>query len=500
MPQNALPPQESANVLADDAPNADALYDQGMAHYRRREWQAARACFEQVKALQPNRPRLDALLRELDVLIRAAPQEEGAGRDSQSEQALPAAEMATEPIPRAHRLWALLGVLGISALLVGAVYLYRTGRLPFLSQEGEEALRNRCRSRVVAQRWCEALEACAELATRVPDDVEALSSIARAKGMLYDAAQSAILHDQAVEALADLQCISAHDPAYRDVKALLHDIEIRRTLEARYQTALTYLQKARAHYARQEYNLAAEQYDRAKVELESIRRSDATYKPEAIRLDLYRLALERGACYLAWAAAELLPAADPRPAEPRYVITDSLLANLRNAAHDFEAALQERPASQEAASALSQVQGAHTGLEYYSDWAWPESIAALSPIHAQDADYLQGKVALVLCDAYQHLGDLHYVKGDYQTALEAFEKMQALGVCDEEAVARGIERAGLPLTPTATATPTPTHTPTYTPAPTATPTHTPTNTPSPEKKKRATNPPGPPTPKPRRSD
>lgn len=496
MPHDARPSQEISGVQEGTAPDADALYDQGMAHYRRREWRAARACFEQVRALQPNRPRLDALLHELDVLTRAAPQQEGAATG-----AAPGDAVRGAPVAPARRLWAALGVLLASLLLVGVFFLYRVGRLPFLSRGGEQALRNRCRSRVVAQRWCEALEACSELATRVPDDAEALNSVARAKSMLYDAAQSLVRDEQVAEALLELRCIATYDPAYRDVKVLLGGFERRQALEERYQSALAYLQKARAHYARQEYDLAAEQYDRAKVELESIRRSDATYKPEAIRLELYRLALERGACYLAWAATELVPAADVRPGEPRYVVTDSLLANLRNAARDFEHALRERPGSQEAAQALSQVQGLHSGLEYYSDWAWAESIAALSVVHAQDADYLQGKVALVLCDAYQHLGDLRYAKGDYRAALEAFESMQALGVCDEEVVAQGIEQAGLPLTPTATATPTPTQTPTptYTPAATATPSNTPTNTPAPKKKKRATKPPPPPTPKPRRT-
>ena len=35
--------------------DAEALYEKGMAHYRRREWIEARECFRRLNELEPNR-------------------------------------------------------------------------------------------------------------------------------------------------------------------------------------------------------------------------------------------------------------------------------------------------------------------------------------------------------------------------------------------------------------------------------------------------------------
>ena len=41
---------------------ADALYEQGMFYYRRREWQKARELFMRVKTVQPDRRGIERLV------------------------------------------------------------------------------------------------------------------------------------------------------------------------------------------------------------------------------------------------------------------------------------------------------------------------------------------------------------------------------------------------------------------------------------------------------
>ncbi|UCC77447.1 MAG: tetratricopeptide repeat protein, partial [Anaerolineales bacterium] len=52
------------------AEDADALYAEGMAHYRRREWEDARRCFARLKSIAPGRRGVDALLNEVDIFIQ----------------------------------------------------------------------------------------------------------------------------------------------------------------------------------------------------------------------------------------------------------------------------------------------------------------------------------------------------------------------------------------------------------------------------------------------
>src|SRR5574340_1256277 len=49
---------------------ADALYEQGVFYYRRREWAKARELFSRVKTIQPDRRGIDALLGEIDIFVR----------------------------------------------------------------------------------------------------------------------------------------------------------------------------------------------------------------------------------------------------------------------------------------------------------------------------------------------------------------------------------------------------------------------------------------------
>jgi tetratricopeptide (TPR) repeat protein len=62
-----VPPLSQGNSSGE---SADALYAQGMAHYRRREWEEAQDCFARLRAIAPDRRGVDGLLDEVDMFIQ----------------------------------------------------------------------------------------------------------------------------------------------------------------------------------------------------------------------------------------------------------------------------------------------------------------------------------------------------------------------------------------------------------------------------------------------
>jgi len=459
----------------------DALYDKGMAYYRGRHWQKAKECFERVKSLQPNRRGIDALLDEIEMFLQLESVGTGDARPLASEEfelELEETEFPEEEeeAPAKRRWWIPLLVVLVSLFVMVVVYLYREGLFPFVSQgERIERLRNRGSALVLTQRWGDALKVYAELVRLVPQDAEALYGLRVAKEGLYKEALESVRAAEATDdlgkkgalvsqALEKFKLVAQYDPEYKDVSARISALELLSRMIALHREARGYLE-SQAH-------------GEAIKKLLEIRSQDPEYRPGTISDELFAAYMGRGQRYLELAAEELHPASGVGAAEPQYEVTESLLAKVRQAIRDFSKALEERPASQEARQAKFLAENLHEGLERYNDWAWKESIAALEPIYAQSADFFQGKVALVLCDAYRHLGDFFYQHAQFREALREYRTMEALPACDKALAQTRVYEAGLPLTPTATPTftPTPTSTPTRTPTPTMTPTATPTPT------------------------
>jgi tetratricopeptide (TPR) repeat protein len=119
-----------------DEQEADALYARGMAHYRRREWNEAKACFERLKAIAPERRVVDALLNEVEMFIQLPamrPEQpktqlaDAAGPVGRAEVGAPREAIER---PTSHRRW--LGpaiAIGMSLLMIVALALYATGTL-----------------------------------------------------------------------------------------------------------------------------------------------------------------------------------------------------------------------------------------------------------------------------------------------------------------------------------------------------------------------------------
>lgn len=495
-PTEERPPIENGVPL-----DPEELYSQGMAYYRRRQWHQARACFEQLHTLQPTRRGIEPLLNELDIFLKLESVENGT-----REELLPdggEAGASTVQVVRGgqrkrHGWWIGALVLVLVAGIVGGVYLYAQGMLPFLTPDHQtQSLRNQCQSFSVAQRYCRALEVCSELATVVPDDPEALNGVEKAKTKLYDEALAYVKANAVANALENLRCIFEYDPNYKDVRVMIDKLVVRQEMDQQYQEARGYID-SRA-------------YGEAIKRLLQLRTVDPDYRPGTISDDLYEAYMGEGRQWLDMVEGELKENPEAQSTDSRFEITEDLLTKARQAIKSYERALAERPSSEEARLAQALAQSLGRGLQSYGARLWSQSITELTGILAEDANYLSGKLALILCDAHLHLGDDYLKEGNYEAALAEYQAMANMEVCDIARVQTRMWEAGLPLTPTATPTftATPTHTPTptstYTPMPTDTPqptataTSIPTNTPEPPKppKPEPSNTPVPePTPKP----
>jgi len=446
----------------------EALYAQGMAHYRQRQWREARQCFERLHELEPNRRGIDALIRELDIFLQL---ETVSGEQAQEQDARDEGEISAssdglgDSTSRRSSLW-WVGLLVVLAVVVGGgLYLYSSGRLPFLVQDqGERNLRNLGEAYMVAQQYSKAVEVYAKLATVVPDDPEAVNGLDKSKRRLYGEAIEYEKANDLPKALEDLKRIYQFDPGYEDVRVRIDRLEQRMEMDKILQEAQGYLEKR--SYA-----------DAIKLLLK-LRATDAEYGPGTISDALYTAYMGQANQLLDLVATEIQPAESPKPSEPAYAVSQETLSKLRQAIRALEKALAERSGSAEAKVAKSLADELNGGLDRYISLAWPEAIASLHKIYEQDPFYIKGKALELLCDATLHQGAALYARGEFAAAVGIYNSMAEIKGCDADLGRARAQEAGIPLTPTATPTSTPTATATVTPTPTRTRTPTMTVTPT----------------------
>jgi len=485
--------QDASQTSVDPAAqqsDPDALYDLGMAYYRRRHWRQAKACFEQLHALQPTRRGVEALLRELDIFLQLESVESEATLDAQLTVGTPpplafgatapresAADLelrVVEPeparAPAKPRWWVAPLVTLAAAVIVGGVYLVVSGRLS--PAESEVGLRNQMQSYLVAQRYCKALELGTKLEAVAPGDLEALNAIDKSKQRLYEEAHDYARLNGIERALANLECIYLYDPNYQDVPALMDSLRVRSELSELYTQA------------RQEL-MGTGAYGQAITLLLKIRALDPTYQPGTISDDLFEAYTSEARQWLELVRDALQPMHRPEADLPQYEISEDTLVKVREASKAYERALGERPEDAAALQGKALADGLYEAMQRYINWTWPACVAKLDELYRVEPTYLSGKLAALLCDANLRLAAAHYQSEEFAKAVAVYQSLLADGLCDPALVATLAYQAGLPLTPTMTPTetPEPTATLTPTPAPTSTampsPTRTTTRTPTP---------------------
>ena len=461
--------QQSQEPQPEAAGASEALYEKGMSHYRRREWQEALECFRQLKALDPGRHGIEALLSELQIFIQlqeiepnhVQEEEETAPEEPLEEPALPEKEEAA-PQPDRNRLLWVGG--GVALVLIVAIAAFALRPLLAANQvrTNQTTLYNRGEARLAVEDYDGAIQAFEELLAQTPDDKRAQVALERAQRLrtvsqLYREAQQAVNTQDWDTASQKLDTILTIEPDYRDARSLSASVEKQRRMITLYSEGVSFYNQGDWAQARQRF--------------EEVSKLDANYRTDNVLQYLFVAYLNEGLSLVNGPRDSLETA---RQAVDRF--GDALRLSPRN-----EQAVEER---RRAAQYLE----AYTA---YDRGRWEEAIILASRLYNLDSHYAGGKLASLLYRSYVELGKGYEESQDYTKALEAYRTALALPVSDHSTAQAREHTLVLRLytpTPTATATGTPTKTPTITPTPRpVTSTPIPTITPQPTTAPQPTN-------------
>jgi tetratricopeptide (TPR) repeat protein len=458
------------------AENADALYAQGMAHYRRREWPEARDCFARLKTIAPGRRGVDALLNEVDIFIQLQemqPQGTETSFVSQVEQeALPSHTVVTRvaekhAVPK-HRSLGPVLLLMVAAILVVIAVLYATGALDTIIGNQRQArvrsLVNQGRAALNVGDCNRAATAFGEALALAPTNEEIQTWYAKAQRCqqltaLYEQAEAAIAAAQWNTALQKLGEVIQLDPTYKDASDKIDDVKSQQLLDSRLIEAQDYLEQ-------DDWNAAIQV-------LEELKEQAPSFRVEDVDRTLFLAYFRKG--------ISLLAAAGDSP--------DDLMQAIQN----FDLALAVSPGDATAEEERRLADLYRQARLAFNQQNWPQAVLVLSEIHASRPGYMDGRARSLLCTAYLRLGGAYEAAGDLEQALDQYRNVLAIEGCDPvEAAIKVRDVRSTLYPPTATPTRTPRPTPTLVPTATATvtPTPIPTGTPPPQK---PTSPPQKPT-------
>ncbi len=414
--QPPRPPGSARPAAPADPPRPDALYEQGMAFYQRREWSRALDNFRQLKAIEPNWPGLDPLIDEASWLLQLEQV------DARSGQPLEQDDGDRKRRPAGALRWLALVVV-VAAVL--AVLAWWQGWLPSIGNRLEyEALYNRGQASLAVGDYQGAKEAFAGLAQLAPERFvslaqEGLERAARLEqvALAYDEANDAIQAEDWDTAEARLRSVLVVDPVYADAGALLDLVLHRREVSTLFRAGV-------AAYDEGDYSRAIEQ-------LERLSELDATYQRDAVRELLFVLYLRDGR---ALASAPNASADAIRQAIARF--GKALALRPRNVEAGEERQLADRYLS------------ARQALDQGDPLRAEDALAALL---AQQPDYADGQAAALYYDLLLRRGDEARLAGDAARAARAYQQALAVAVPDKTRAEQALQQ----LSPTPTLTPTP---------------------------------------------
>lgn len=456
---------------------AEALYEKGMTHYRRREWQEAREAFVRLQELQPERRTIAALLDEIEIFIRLESLGPRPGGDDEEKRAEVATldtaaaqaardRFATLRVEPRRRWWPWALGAGILSVLVVAVTFFLASRWP--RQDEAERLWIIGQAHYNSGNYAKAVETLAELVKMgsTPYDVEAGALLEQAKRLrdvklYYDKAQEQIAEEKWAEAAEQMQ---AFDKVCQRL-GNIPDTDLRRACQeavdeipillGKAQRAEWY-QKGKTAYIQQDWGAAAEAF-------QQLQTLDAAYKREEVRNYLFASYLNYG--------AYLLEASGHVPDQVELAIDL------------FDRAAELRPSDSSAKESGASARAYLAALQAFGEKDWDTAQRHLNELVQKDPSYAGGRAVELLCRARVGLGDRAYEAGLLETALVHYRQIIETEGCDHAEAEIKMQRAISTLypptaTPTATSTPTLTPSRTNTPLPTATPTATDTPAPA----------------------
>lgn len=387
------PPRPAVDAGA--ALRAEALYEQGMASYQRRDWRQALDSFTRLKAIEPNWPGLDPLIDEARWLLQLE------HVDANAEEALKEEEAERRRRPAALLRWAAPLLVAIAVL---AVLAWWQGWLPKVGDRLEyEALYNRGQASLAVGDYQGAQESFSRLLELAPDRFvglaqEGLERAARLEqlALAYEQANAAIAAEDWDTAEARLRSILAVDPVYADASQRLDSVLHQREASTLFHAGVAFYDEG--------------QYSQAIGQLEQLTELDSAYQQDAVRELLFVLYLRDGRSLLA--------------------TPDASADSIRQALARFGKALILRPRNVEAAE---EQQLAHRYLNARqaldrNDLAQAE--ATLLDLLAQQPDYAGGQAAELAYGLLLQRGQQAGAAGDAAAAARAFQQAAALAVSD----------------------------------------------------------------------
>jgi len=441
--------------------SAETLYEEGMAHYRRREWIEARECFRQLHELEPNRKAINDLLDDLNLFIqlqsmRAAGDDAGGpgGAIEDITDEAVAREISDEtdhaPLPaqgeslsrgKKRSGWLVALVLTILVVAATAVAVFATD-LSFLQKPQNQTqltnLYNRGQSRLAVGDYAGAIATFQELLELAPDDREAQVGLERAKRLrtlaqLYAEAEQLIADENWGDAAEKLQAILELDPSYQDAHELSNTVERQRRLIALYEQGKT--------------NYELGNWAAATADFEQLRSLDSEFRSDVVQEYLFQSYLNDGLALIDGAGEAVEP--------------------LKEAIQRFASALGIHPRDKRAIEERRLANLYLDGRIAYSKKLWNEAVTKMRDVYSARGEYAGGWAAKTLYSAYIQLGDEYLANDNCQIALDMYRLALTITVGDKSvALQREIEVQYCLASPT----PTPTLTSTSTPTPTRTPT------------------------------
>ncbi len=422
---------------AGDGTSADALYRQGMAYYRRRQWQQARESFRNLKKLDPGRRGIDALLNELDIFIRL----ESFAPHALAED-LPQAAESPQPRAAARRRapWLMPATLG-AIVLVSLVYGMVSPRL----DQRVARLRQLGRGGVAARQWPQAINAYEELLLLMPEDGEARQGLWMAYYERGDqrAAEAMMLEESGrfQEAARAWEQSSADFGAALQVQPSPELPDPRGEASARLAVCREH-QRGASLLALALRLRAERRWSDAIQALQRLGRELPGFRSDEVRGHLSETCLAAG--------QELISTAETA-------------VQLRQGVALLEKAVEAQPSARQAVTSLEWARSYLQAATSFEAADWDGAIEGLGALIAQAPGYADGRAIGMLCRAYTRRAGERLAMGELDLALADYQAVASLRCSqwtEAEQQAAAIAKA---LTPTATPTPVPPPTPTSAP-------------------------------------
>ena len=398
--------------LAGGAPlSAEILYEQGMAHYQRREWSAALDYFERLQVQDPNWPGLAALIDEVRWFQQL--QEVDAGAPASD-----AERVTAKPRRSGFARW--IAPVMIVGLLAALLLWWQAGRPGLGGQLERDVLYNRGQASLAVGDHAAARAAFEQLAAIAPGDPAALEGLERAARLeslteTYGAAEDAMAAQDWAVAEENLRAVLAVDPVYANAADLLAFVQSQRLASGFFQAGMAAYDGADSETAIQQF--------------EQLIEADPTYQRETVRELLFVL-------YLRDAEALL--------AEP-----DADQDTVRRAIARYGKALGLRPRNVEAGADGQLANRYLTALQALERNDRRAAETALNAILAERPDFAGGQAAERLYAILLQRANEASAAGRDADALAALQQAAQLLVADPSAAL-----AQLPAPSPATATPT----------------------------------------------